>query len=157
MKRFTALAAACAALLTISATIAYAKIGEPISGVPVGLEHSPPDDIVARAVTNGEGNITFNNLKSGRYTFVLLDTSALKVPCRMAVTFSKGTAKLPISEPILPGKRGSQAFALDESGRKLTVIIGESGGQIAIHVQADMQGAHPRHIGAQPRYTKEIR
>src|ERR1035437_2583622 len=146
MKKFSAVLAVCAFSLTLTAAIAYAKIGEPISGVPVGLEHSPPDDIVARAVTNGEGTVTFSNLKPGRYSFALMDTSTLRVPCRVLVTFNKESTKLPISEPILPGKRGTQAFALDRSGRKLTLVLDGTGGQIAIHIQADMQAAQPRSI-----------
>ena len=135
MKRFTAVIAVCAAFLTLTATAAFAEPGRPIQGTEVGLDHEPPGGIVARAKTDGEGNITFNNLKPGRYTFVLLDTSSLKVPCRISVTF--GREKLPISEAILPGKRGTQGYALNKSGHKLTVVLDRAGGQITVHLQTD--------------------
>jgi hypothetical protein len=135
MKKLIVIAIASAAFLSFTATIAHAKVGETIQGTPVGLEHSPPDDIVAHALTNGDGNVTFNNLKPGHYSFVLTDTSTLKVPCRMAVTF--GREKFPISEPILPGKRGAQAFALDRSGQKLFVVLEGTGSSITVHLQTD--------------------
>jgi len=134
MKRFTAVIAVCAAFLTLTATAAFAKVGDPIPGIPVGLE-GDPGSIVAPIPTNGEGNVTFNNMKPGRYTFVLIDTSTLKVPCRISVTF--GREKLPISEAILPGKHGAQAFALDKSGHKLTVALDRAGGQITVHLQTE--------------------
>ena len=55
----------------------------------------------------------------------------------MLVTFNKGAAKLPLSEPILPGKRGSQGYAVDKSGRKLTVVLDGTGGSITVHLQTD--------------------
>ena len=139
MRKFTAVFVAFAAVVALTAAIAFAEPGKPIDGTDVGLDHQPPTppQIVARGATNGEGNVTFGNLKPGSYTFVLTDTSTLKVPCRVLVTFNKGTAKLPISEPILPGKRGAQAYALDRSGRKLTVVLDGVGDQINIHVKTD--------------------
>ena len=138
MRRFTAVIAVWAAFLILATTAAFAEPGKPIDGTDVGLDHQPPTppQIVARGATSGEGNVTFNNLKPGLYTFVLLDTSTLKVPCRVLVTFNKG-AKLPLSEPILPGKRGSQGYAVDKSGRKLTVVLEGTGGSITVHVQTD--------------------
>jgi hypothetical protein len=53
------------------------------------------------------------------------------------VTFNKGNVKLPISEPILPGKRGAQAFALDKARSKLFLVIGESGGSVTLQLVAD--------------------
>ena len=135
MKKFAAAIVAFTALVAFTTTIAFAEPGKPIDGTDVGLDHNPGGGIIARAVTNREGNVTFGNLKPGTYTFVLMDTSTLKVPCRVSVTF--GREKLPVSEPISPGKRGAQAFALDRSGRKLTVVVDKIGAQITIHVQSD--------------------
>jgi hypothetical protein len=135
MKRFTAVIAVCAAFLTLMATASFAEPGKPIDGTDVGLDHNPGGGIVARAVTDREGNVTFSKLKSGSYSVVLMDTSSLKVPCRISVTF--GREKLPISEAILPGKHGAQAFALDKSGHKLTVVLDRAGGQITVHLQSD--------------------
>jgi hypothetical protein len=136
MKRFTSVIAVCAALLFCASTSAFAKVGELIQGTPVGLEHGPPGgEIVARAPTNGDGNVTFNNLKPGHYSFVLTDTSTLKVPCRISVTF--GREKLPISERILPGKRGGSAYAVDSTGHKLAVVVDKPGGSITVHLQTD--------------------
>ena len=134
MKRLISLIAVCAALLTITAIFAYAKQGDPIPGIPVGLEGDPDPRMVVEAVTNEGGNVNFNNLKPGRYIVVLQDTSRLRVPCRISVTF--GREKLPISEPILPGKPGTQGFALDRSGHKVTVVLDRPGGQITIHISS---------------------
>jgi hypothetical protein len=133
MKKLTIVAVTFALLLALSPAHAFAD-GKPIDGTDVGIDHDP-GTIYAHALTNGDGNVTFNNLKPGRYTFVLTDTSTLKVPCRMAVTF--GREKLPISEPILPGKRGTQAFALDRSGQKLSVVLEGTGSSITVHLQTD--------------------
>ena len=144
MKKIIVFAAAFAAFLTLTAASVFAEPGRPIQGQEVGLDHEPPGGIMARAATNGEGNVTFNNLKPGRYTSVLVDTSSLKVPCRVQVTFNKGGAKLPLSELVMPGKRGAQGFAFDRSGRKLTVVIAEAGGSISVHVSsAEGQSANP--------------
>jgi hypothetical protein len=136
MKKFSALLALCAFSLTLTASIAHAKQGDPIPGIPVGLEGDPGSIMVAHAVTNGEGNVTFTNLRPGHYTFVLTDTSTLKVPCQMLVTSNRNPLRLPISETILPGKSGSQAYALDSSGHKLTVTIQGLGGLIGVHLSS---------------------
>ena len=135
MKMLKIITAVFAACLTLTTATAFAEPGKPIQGTEVGLDHEPPGGIVARAVTSSEGNVTFGNLKPGKYTFELLDTSTLKVPCRVSVTF--GREKLPVSEPIMPGKRGAQGWAMDRGGRKLTVVVDKTGGQITIHVQTD--------------------
>ena len=135
MKRFTTLFAVCAVFLALTATAAFAEPGKPIEGTDVGLDHEPGGGIIARAATDRGGNVNFGNLKPGKYTFVIMDISTLKVPCRVLVTF--GREKLHLSEAILPGKRGAQTFALDSSGRKLTVAFDGTGGSITVHVQTD--------------------
>ena len=81
MKRLTVVFAAATLFLALQSTASFAEPGKPIDGTDVGLDHQPPTppQIVARGATSGEGNVTFNNLKPGLYTFVLLDTSTLKV------------------------------------------------------------------------------
>ena len=135
MKRLIAFTA-CAAFLMVTAAVAHATVGVPLSGTPIILDHDPPEppEMVAHGTTNGEGNITFSNLKPGNYTFVLADTSTLKVQCQVVVTV--GREKLPVSAPIPPGKRGASANVLDRSGRKLTVVIDKAGGSITINVSS---------------------
>jgi hypothetical protein len=132
MKIIAAIIAACVAGVFMAATIAYAMM-TPISGTPVGLEHDPAG-IVARGTTDGHGNVTFAKLKPGHYAVVLLDTSKLKAPVRIVV--STGPSAGPqISEPILPGKGGAPAYALDMSGRRLTVEIAYADGKITVSVE----------------------
>jgi hypothetical protein len=79
---------------------------------------------VVRDVTNGERNVTFAGLKSGRYLAVLLDTSKLKAPTTI-VTIGGAVAGMQTSQPILPGKGDGPAYALDESGPKMMVEVGK--------------------------------
>ena len=134
MKKLIAITIASAAFFTFTTTAAHAKAGEPIASIPIGLE-GDPGSIVAPSATNGEGNVTFTNLKPGRYTVFLPDSSTLKVPCRAAITF--GREKLKASEPIAPGKKGAKAYALDSTGQKLTVVLDKPGISITLHLQAD--------------------
>jgi len=130
MKRFIALTAACAAFLTITTAVAHATV-TPSQSTPVGLEHDP-EGIVARGRTNGSGDVTFSKLKQGNYTVLLTDTSTLRAPATVLV---KSKLRNEVSAPIAPGKRGTQAFALDTSGRKLTVVVVKDGESIIVHVQ----------------------
>ena len=53
---------------------------------------------------------------------------------------------------VLPGKRGATAYALDKSGRKLTIVIDKDGGSITVNVSsADVAVAHER-AGRTKRY-----
>jgi len=132
MKIFAAIIAACVASVFMAATIAYAKM-TPISGTPVGLQHDTAG-IVARGTTDGQGNVTFGKLKPGHYAVVLLDTSKLEAPVRIIVGMGP-SAGPQISEPILPGKSGAPAYALDMSGRRLTVEIAHPDGKITVSVE----------------------
>ena len=134
MKKLIAITIASAAFFAFTATAARAKAGEPIASIPIGLE-GDPGSIVAPSASNGEGNVTFTNLKPGRYTVFLPDSSTLKVPCRMAITF--GREKLRASEPIAPGKMGAKAYALDSTGRKLTVVLDKPGTPITVQLLSD--------------------
>jgi len=62
MRSRSALIAAAAGLLA-SPTLAHAGT---IQGTPIVLEHEPAG-VVARGVTDGHGQVTFENLKAGRY------------------------------------------------------------------------------------------
>jgi hypothetical protein len=132
MKFFAIIIPACAAGLFMAAGIAYAKM-TPISGTPVGLEHDPAG-IVARGTTDAEGNVTFAKLKPGHYAVVLLDTSNLEAPVRIIVGTGPGAGPQ-ISEPILAGKGGAPTYALDMSGRRLTVEIAQADGKITVEVE----------------------
>ena len=121
MKMFAGLIAACAAGLIWTATHAQTT-AKPIADTEVGLEHDPSNEMVAKAKTDGEGNVTFSNLKPGRYRVVLTDKSKLTVPARVTIT---GTAAAPrVSEPIAEGQYGSRAYALGPDGKWILTEVG---------------------------------
>lgn len=121
MKMFAGLIAACAAGLIWTAAHAQTAV-KPIADTEVGLEHDPSNEMVAKGKTDGEGNITFSNLKPGRYRIVLTDKSNLKVPMRVTIT---GTAAAPrVSEPIAEGQYGSKAYALGLDGKWILTEVG---------------------------------
>ncbi|MEI9993070.1 MAG: hypothetical protein WDM91_00635 [Rhizomicrobium sp.] len=71
MKLFGAVALACAAIV-LTATSAFAGV-TPISGLPVGVDHCPPDclELVAHGATDAKGTVTFRGLKPGTYSIVI--------------------------------------------------------------------------------------
>ena len=78
--------------------------------------------MVAKATTDREGNVSFSNLKPGRYRVVLIDRSKLKIPARVTIS---GTAAAPlVSEPIAEGQPGSKAYALGKDGRWILTEVG---------------------------------
>ncbi len=121
MKMFVVVIAACATALAWTATTAQTTV-KPIAGTEVGLEHDPSSEMVAKGTTDREGNVTFSNLKPGRYRVVLTDNSKLKVPVRITITAT--TAAPMVSEPIAEGQPGSKAYALGKDGRWILTEIG---------------------------------
>ncbi len=121
MKMFAGLIAACTAGLIWTAAHAQTT-AKPIADTEVGLEHDPSNEMVAKAKTDGEGNVTFSNLKPGRYRVVLTDKSKLKVPTRVTIS---GTAAAPrVSESIAEGQYGSKAYALGPDGKWILTEVG---------------------------------
>ena len=124
MKMFAGLIAACTAGLIWTATQAQTT-AKPIADTEVGLEHDPSNEMVAKGKTDSEGNVTFSNLKAGRYRVVLTDKSKLKVPTRVTIS---GTAAAPrVSEPIAEGQYGSKAYALGPDGKWILTEVGAPG------------------------------
>ena len=133
MKMIACLIAACAAGLISTATHAQTT-AKPIADTEVGLEHDPSNEMVAKGKTDSEGNVTFSNLKPGRYRVVLTDKSKLTVPTRVTIT---GTAAAPrVSEPIAEGQYGSKAYALGPDGKWILTEVGAptppSGGAVNV-------------------------
>ncbi|MDP1751176.1 MAG: SpaA isopeptide-forming pilin-related protein [Reyranella sp.] len=121
MKLFAGFIAACTAGLIWTATHAQTT-AKPIADTEVGLEHDPSNEMVAKGTTDREGNVTFSNLKPGRYRVVLTDRSKLKVPARVTIS---GTAAAPlVSEPIAEGQYGSKAYALGPDGKWILTEVG---------------------------------
>jgi hypothetical protein len=126
MKMFIALVAACTAALVWTTAYAQTTV-KPIAGTEVGLEHDPSNEMVAKGTTDTEGNVTFSNLKPGRYRVVLTDKSKPKVPARVTIS---GTAAAPrVSEPIAEGQYGSKAYALGPDGKWILTEVGAPGAQ----------------------------
>jgi|GEM_PF-4461571 len=124
MKMFVALIATYAAGLVWTAAHAQTTV-KPIAGTEVGLEHDPSNEMVAKGTTDSEGNVTFSNLKPGRYRVALTDKSKLKVPARVTIS---GTAAAPlVSEPIAEGQYGSKAYALGRDGKWILTEVGAPG------------------------------
>jgi len=65
----------CAALacvaLAMTSSAAFAKQGDPIPGIPVGLEGDPDPIAIAHGVTDGEGHISFGKLLPGKYVLII--------------------------------------------------------------------------------------
>lgn len=120
MKMFFTVVAACAASLVWAASPVQSKVGDPIPGIPVGLEGDPDGIVVAKGETDGGGNVTFSNQKPGRYVVTLIDTSKLKVLSR--VTISGPSTASVVSEPFAVGST-KKAYALGKNGRRLVVEI----------------------------------
>ena len=121
MKMFFAVIAACAAGLLWAPAHAQTP-AKPVAGTEVGLEHAPSNEMVAKATTDPEGNVTFSNLKPGRYRVVLTGKSKLAAPARITIS---GTAAAPrVSEPIAEGQYGSKAYALGPDGKWILTEVG---------------------------------
>jgi hypothetical protein len=69
MKAILPICAFLAAALIASPLIA--KPGEPIAGVPIGLEGDPGSVVISQAKTNGEGVAVFRNVKPGKYQLTI--------------------------------------------------------------------------------------
>ena len=126
MKMFVAVVAACTASLLWTTVHAQTTV-KPIAGTEVGLEHDPSNEMVAKATTDPEGNVTFSNLKPGRYRVVLTGKSKLTAPARITIS---GTAAAPrVSEPIAEGQYGSKAYALGPDGKWILTEVGAPSAQ----------------------------
>jgi len=121
MKMFVAVVAACAAGLVWTAAHAQTT-AKPIAGTEVGLEHDPSNEMVAKSTTDPDGNVTFSNLKPGRYRVVLTGKSKLTAPAR--ITISGTAAASSVSEPIAEGQYGSKAYALGPDGKWILTEVG---------------------------------
>ena len=59
------------AALVLSTAAVIAGVGDPITGTPIGLEGDPGSIVVAHGTTNDKGQVTFANVKPGKYLIVL--------------------------------------------------------------------------------------
>ena len=71
MKSSLVRAALACVALALTTTAAFAGIGDPIQGVPVGLEGDPGQIVVAHGVTDDKGQVSFGDLKPGKYRIVI--------------------------------------------------------------------------------------
>lgn len=128
--------------LLLSLSFAHAKAGDPIPGVPIGLEGDPYNIVILQS-TDGKGNAAFARLAPGRYTVFMPDTSRLEGPVQISVS-TDGSAPKSKSFTIQPGRE--RAYALDEKGQKLVVTIAREGGRISVAVWSifDRWGNHAR-------------
>jgi hypothetical protein len=49
----------------------FAKVGDPINGVPIGLESDPGSVVISQTKTNKAGVAVFQNVKPGKYRFTI--------------------------------------------------------------------------------------
>jgi len=122
------------AALALSGTATLARQGDPISGIPVGLEHDPGGSgIIARGVTDGKGQVSFGNLAPGKY-LIVIDGKGLAValkkidpkglPHTIRVTFGLPDQK-PIVSSDLPYNGG------DAANLSVRVAVGDVNGDSA--------------------------
>ena len=71
MKTTLVVGAFLAAVLITSPLFAFAKAGDPIPGVPIGLDHDPGGVIVSQTKTNSAGVAVFRNVKPGKYRIII--------------------------------------------------------------------------------------
>jgi hypothetical protein len=69
MKPSLPISAILAAVLIASPL--FAKAGDTINGVPIGLEGDPGSVVISQTKTNSEGVATFRNVKPGKYRLVI--------------------------------------------------------------------------------------
>lgn len=136
----------CTALALISPRFAPAKVGDPIAGIPIGLEGDPGSIVVATAKTDAEGKFEFKNLKAGNYRLIdqsaegagkqttVLDGAQLQLQRTFTITVApvndapttkvdnKLTGRLTL--PVDPKSgRSSQAITVDMDGGTLRGVL----------------------------------
>jgi hypothetical protein len=74
MKPILPIGAFLAAVL-IAAPL-FAKVGDPIVGVPIGLEGDPGSVVISQKKTDSEGVAVFKNVKPGKYRLVVYIATA---------------------------------------------------------------------------------
>jgi hypothetical protein len=67
--KITALITAGAVALLSMTSLAWAEGGTPLQGTPVGIEGEPGGIAAGKGKTDARGNVTFKDLKPGRYTY----------------------------------------------------------------------------------------
>ncbi|HZK99927.1 MAG TPA: hypothetical protein VFC47_08495, partial [Caulobacteraceae bacterium] len=91
--------------------------------------------VVARGVTDGHGQVTFENLKAGRYAGEIMwdmcTTRRATIDIQSFQAGQSGSVDV-VSAPIQCGAPGAPAFALDAAGRKLAAVIAKPGGRITL-------------------------
>lgn len=127
MKLFVAIVAA----LLLGVSIAHAGPGDPIPGIPVGLE-GEPEGIITPRPTDRQGNVVFSDLAPGRYTVFVPDASRLQGPAGLRISLNFTPIRTQYS--ILPGR--GRGYALDDRGQRLTVTVPHAGGSLTINVSS---------------------
>ncbi|MDP1632752.1 MAG: hypothetical protein Q8L66_15155 [Caulobacter sp.] len=136
LSRRTALGAACAALALLVAPLAWATVGTPIQGIPVGLEGDPGSIRVAESQTDAKGEVVFSNLKAGKYAIVILDGDRPKA----TISQSGATvATIAIGGHIEIGtwswgQTGGKTVVTDKAGRRLVIPVARDGGEIRVQL-----------------------
>jgi len=137
MKTLLAAAVTAAALLG-TVTLAHAEPGTPIHGTDVGLDQDLGSIAAARGVTDDKGNVTFTNLKPGRYVVVLTDIAQLKEVARASVTGpdSRVQTSEPIALPPAGAKSRTKVAVRDRTAHPLEVeIAGPAPGRIVVRLE----------------------
>ncbi|HEX5275730.1 MAG TPA: carboxypeptidase-like regulatory domain-containing protein [Candidatus Rubrimentiphilum sp.] len=71
MKAIIVVGAFLAAVLIAMPLLVLAKQGDPIPGVPIGLEGDPGSVVISQTKTNGAGVAVFRNVKPGKYRLTI--------------------------------------------------------------------------------------
>ena len=130
MKSSLVRAALACLALALPATASFAAAGDPIVGVPIGLEGDPGSIVVAKGVTNDKGQVTFGNVAPGMY-FVVLDSKGLALALKRidpkglpaTITFTVTVQPVGDSKPsaLVARYQGGGSSASELTPIKLTV------------------------------------
>ena len=122
----------------------FAKVGQPIQGTDVGLDHEPGNVVISQTKTNDAGVAVFQNVKPGKYQLTINQvtrtgtTPAGVCPCVIEITVPGQAKVVQIISNAVRGSRVKGAI----SG---TVVDPQSLSPVAFTVRVHLEagGANP--------------
>jgi hypothetical protein len=106
----------------------FAKVGEPISGTQVGLEHDPGSVVIAQTKTNSAGVAIFQSVKPGKYRLIIGTILWPRVDSRGKISENESPRPAASIEINIPGQAKvvgtiSKANALSKTREDLNFSI----------------------------------
>ena len=130
---------AMAAAFMLTAGAAWGAQGDPLSGIPIGLEGDPGNALVATGQTDSKGVTTFSMLKAGHYSVVLPNTAFFPVGSsvgtqRGAQISIRANGTTVTARPIAATKSPAKATVTGQDGKKLVIIIEKPDSTITVRL-----------------------